>query len=329
MDIEATVGYPSWSIDISHDWAVPAEVQLDDRGWLTSCWELGADRNAAYTAEDGLLSAFAALETATDEAIHEAAQRWGLLREWAARFPKHPQSRYREECDHAERRADGTTDKTCASCRPETVDEWRETARLVRVLVDLLSYGGGSCPLRILDDLPTHHLHVMEKNAFSKEQLTELRRHRRHTDESAMPLMAELLPNWDALSRWTLDEDSLNRPQMSMFFGDFWPDSRYVTAFILSPWIAKTTNIWFNGTRCYLRADCLAGELAIQLVSLADGGQRVETCSNCQGLFAPAKRRKRPGDASYCATCRGRPDFEALKRRLSRARSRHRLSNSF
>jgi len=321
VDIEATIGYPSWTIEIDHDWAIPAQVHFDDRDWLVSSWQ--ASQRSMYTAEDGLLRAFAELEHAADEVILDAARRWGLLRAWAAWIPQFSRGRYREKCDHAPKREDGTSDVACDLCRPETADEWREIARLVRVLVDILSYRGGPCPLASLRDLPTHHVHVAKQENFSREELTDLRQHRKDIDESAVPMTASLSPNWDALSRWTLNAERLNRPQMSMFFDDFWPDSRYLTAFILSPWLTKTTKIWFDGARCHLRANCLAGELAIQLVSLADSGQRVQTCSNCSNIFEPARRRKRPGDASYCETCRARPDFEALKRRLSRARRRH------
>lgn len=280
--------------------------------------------HAEYTAEGGLLRAFASLEHATDGEIVDSARRWGLLREWAAAIPQFQRGPYRETCEHTSVRLDGTTDTACDSCRPETPNEWRETARLVRVLVDVLSYGGGPCPLTDVGDIPTHHLHVAEKRGYSRDELAVLRQHRQEFGATAVALTASLSPNWNALSRWVLSDDRLDRPVMSMFFGDLWPDSRYVTAFILSPWLAKTTKIWFNGTRCHLRANGLAGELAIQLVSLADGGQRVEACTNCADIFEPAKRRRRPGDASYCSACRARTDFEALKRRHSRARRRHR-----
>lgn len=315
MDIEATVGFPSWTIEIDHDWAVPTDISFDKRGWM-----IPASSTKQYTAEDGLLHSFASLAKATDSEIIDAARRWGLLREWAVSGLRPSRSRYRRACDH--RRSSFNTGETaCDSCRPETADEWREMACLVGALVDILSHRGGPCPLDSVRALPTHHLEVWEKDSFSAHELAALRRYRKETDESAVPMSASLPPNSDSLARWTLSAERYE-PRMPMFFGDSWPDSRHVTAFILSPWLAKTTKIWFNGTHCHLRANGLAGELAIQLVSLADGGQRVETCSNCSDIFEPAKRRRRPGDASYCATCRARPDFEAIKRRLSRERRR-------
>jgi len=272
-------------------------------------------RTQQYTAEDGLLRSFASLVKATDSEVVDAARRWGLLREWAVSGPRDTRGSYRRACDHGRSTA-------CDSCRPETAEEWREMARLVSALVDILSYRGGPCPLDSVRALPTHHLEVVEKEAFSPDELDALMRYRMETDESAVPMSASLSPNSDSLARWTLSTEKYE-PRMPMFFGDSWPDSRHATAFILSPWLAKTTKIWFNGTHCHLRANGLAGELAIQLVSLADSGQRVETCSNCSDIFEPARRRRRPGDASYCSTCRARPDFEAIKRRISRARRRN------
>lgn len=323
MDTDATeVGrIPLDNIAIDHSWPLPKSVKLDDRGWLIPKSKLNG--HARYTAESGLLRDFARLEHADEGEIIERASEWGLLRHWVdIRFPKPPT--YSEPCAHVSSAAmefDGAL-SACDACRPETVSEWREMARLVRVLLDVIGHGADGYPLDLLHDLPTHRLHVREQVDFLRHQLEE-RERARSQSPNAVPLAAELRPVPDALTGWVCHYGG--RSYEALFFGERWPANRKITAFILSPWIEQTTYLWFDGSQCWLRTRGLAGELAIQLLSLADGLERAEVCSHCRLPFEPRKRRKRPGDASYCNDCHKRADFEAIKRRISRERRKRRV----